>query len=308
MAPTDPDSCVDLVLSRRSGYCFHLNGAFGWLMHTMGYSVKRVRAGVQLARDPAPVGATGAHLGLLVTLPDHVAVYCDAGLGNASVDPLPLVSAVSRQGPFAFAMRPSEVVESGWRFDQDPRLQSCHGIDLDTAGVAYDDCSVIHDLLSTDPESVFVQNVIVRRRPQDASMTMRGVVLTRVGEAGPRSSSSTLSRRGAACCRRSSACFSTTCPAWRWLGCTSTSVGHSPGTVPGTPALGCAEDSSDGRGLRQSSCAQATSLALRLIECQSGTKFVSGTRTTGVPDVLGATPRRRPGRSVHTSRRTAAQN
>ncbi|MGW8956539.1 arylamine N-acetyltransferase [Paenibacillus sp. NPDC055715] len=39
---------VQLILQGRSGYCFHLNGAFSVLLHSLGYRVCLHRAGFSL--------------------------------------------------------------------------------------------------------------------------------------------------------------------------------------------------------------------------------------------------------------------
>ena len=43
----DPvDSVVRIALEGRGGYCYHLNGAFGALLHSLGYAVRAHVGGV----------------------------------------------------------------------------------------------------------------------------------------------------------------------------------------------------------------------------------------------------------------------
>ena len=76
----DADSSVASVLRGQGGYCFHLNGAFAWLLSRLGYAVQHHRAGVQGARAVEPVGADGNHLALTVDLAGQPWLV-DVGLG-----------------------------------------------------------------------------------------------------------------------------------------------------------------------------------------------------------------------------------
>ena len=132
--PPDADSAssVASVLRGHGGYCFHLNGAFAWLLERLGYAVQHHRAGVQGARAATPVGADGNHLALTVDVEGQPWLV-DVGLGSAVHEPLPLAPGRCRQGPFTYGIRPSEAVPGGWRFDHDPSAQSFVGMDLDIA-------------------------------------------------------------------------------------------------------------------------------------------------------------------------------
>lgn len=93
---------VQLILHGRSGYCFHLNGAFSALLYSLGYKVSLHRAGVQ------PLGAepriNSFHLGLTVNLlneqqEDEVWIV-DVGLGDMPYEPLPLRMGTYEQALF----------------------------------------------------------------------------------------------------------------------------------------------------------------------------------------------------------------
>ena len=62
----DPaESARRTALEGRGGYCYHLNGALGLLLHSLGYHVQGHIGGVHLSAGPEP-DAAGNHLVLTV--------------------------------------------------------------------------------------------------------------------------------------------------------------------------------------------------------------------------------------------------
>jgi len=178
----DAAESADRVLRGRGGYCYHLNGAFALLLESLGYRVTRHVGGVQSQDHPA--GATGNHLVLTVSgLPSAAAPdghwLADLGMGDGLHDPLPLVTGEFRQGPFRYALRPSEAEPGGWRFDHDPR-GSFPGMDFRAEPAAMADFAERHEFLSTSPESGFVRVATAARRDADGADILRGLTLTRV--------------------------------------------------------------------------------------------------------------------------------
>ncbi len=190
----DPAESARRIVAGRGGYCFHLNGALSALLASLGYSVTRHYGGVQgSAADAA--GARGNHLVLTVDgLPtdDNPSGewLVDAGLGDAIHSPLPLVEGVYDQGPFTYRLRPSEAEPGGWRLDHDPR-GSFVGMDFRKAPTEMTAFESEHERLSTSPESGFVRVFSIQRRDSTGVDAMRGLVLTRIGNA---STSTTLDR------------------------------------------------------------------------------------------------------------------
>ncbi|MDF8265529.1 arylamine N-acetyltransferase family protein [Luteipulveratus flavus] len=93
----DVGSSVSRILSGWGGYCFHLNGAFHWLLGELGYDARLHRGGVQGGRQDAPPGATGEHAVITVRL-DSADWLVDVGLGSC-------VGAVSAQRRSADVVR-----------------------------------------------------------------------------------------------------------------------------------------------------------------------------------------------------------
>ncbi|WP_028608412.1 arylamine N-acetyltransferase family protein [Paenibacillus harenae] len=169
---------VQLILNRRSGYCFHLNGAFCALLRSLGYQVALHRAGVQ------PLGAepriNSFHLGLTVNLanePDAEDRWIiDAGLGDMPFEPLPLIPGTYKQDPFVYKVTESTVASNGWRLEHDP-LASFIGVDFDSAVVNdLEEFMPKHEFYSRSAESPWMNLFLLRNRHASGSNELRGCV------------------------------------------------------------------------------------------------------------------------------------
>jgi len=73
-----------IVLNRRGGFCYELNGLFFELLHFLGFRVKRISARVF---DQGNYGPEFDHLALIVDLP-AARYLCDVGFGEFAREPL----------------------------------------------------------------------------------------------------------------------------------------------------------------------------------------------------------------------------
>jgi arylamine N-acetyltransferase len=181
----EPADSAGRILRGRGGYCFHLNGAFSALLGALGYRVTRHFGGVQ-GNAEGPAGATGNHLVLTVSgLPSATAPQgrwlADLGMGDGLHEPLPLTVGEFEQGPFRYALRPSDAEPGGWRFDHDPR-GTFLGMDFRAAETEMAAFGDMHHFLSTSPESGFVRAASVLRRDERGVDMLRGLTLLRVGD------------------------------------------------------------------------------------------------------------------------------
>jgi N-hydroxyarylamine O-acetyltransferase len=81
-----------VVRRRRGGFCYELNGLFGWLLGELGFDVSMVSA--RVADERGELGPEFDHMALLVRL-DRVWL-ADVGFGAFSREPLPLVESEER--------------------------------------------------------------------------------------------------------------------------------------------------------------------------------------------------------------------
>jgi len=174
----------------RGGYCYHLNGALGTVLRSLGYAVSGHVGGVHGPAGPDAESA-GNHLVLMISdLPTDENPsgiwYVDAGLGDALHEALPLRAGVYEQEPFRLVLDELKHSDGEWHLTHDP-AGGFAGMSWKTTDAELDDFATKHHWLSTSPDSGFVQVAMAERRDATGVDVMRGLVLTRIGkDAGTR--------------------------------------------------------------------------------------------------------------------------
>ncbi|HEY3844346.1 MAG TPA: arylamine N-acetyltransferase [Acidimicrobiales bacterium] len=176
------DSVVRIALESRGGYCYHLNGAFGALLRSLGYEVADHAGGVHGPEGPNS-GTMGNHLVLTVsrlpTIENPSGVwYVDVGLGDALYQALPLVAATYEQEPWCLTLDSNGTDE--WHLSHDPE-GGFVGMSWSTAEASVGDLISMHEWLSTSPASGFVQVAMAQHRDASGVDVIRGLVPIRVG-------------------------------------------------------------------------------------------------------------------------------
>ena len=177
---TDPAAAFDkLVTRRRGGWCYEMNGLFGWALAEIGFAVTRLASGVM--RSAMGEAMVGNHLVLRVAC-EGGPFLADVGLGSPPIAPVVIAPGEFTAGGLTFRL---EAMEDGWwrlhnspgamppnfdfhleRMDEALLSASCHG-------------------LQTDPNSIFVQNLICQRFLPDGHLQLLGRTLKRATPAGP---------------------------------------------------------------------------------------------------------------------------
>ncbi len=88
-----PAFYAKIVERHRGGFCYELNGLFGWLLEQLGFRIVRLSAGVYGGGQPGP---EFDHLTLLVETDDQL--LADVGFGDSFVEPLRLDGTVAAAG------------------------------------------------------------------------------------------------------------------------------------------------------------------------------------------------------------------
>jgi N-hydroxyarylamine O-acetyltransferase len=180
----DPyESAARIALHGRGGYCYHLNGALGLLLASLGYTVHGHVGGVHGPDGPS-ASVVGNHLVLTVELPPSDTNpggvwYVDAGLGDALHEPLPLIAGRHAQPPFDLALEQAGG-GSQWHLVHDPG-GGFTGMTWTMSPARLADFETQHRWLSTSPESAFVQVPMAERRDATGVDVIRGLVLSRIG-------------------------------------------------------------------------------------------------------------------------------
>jgi N-hydroxyarylamine O-acetyltransferase len=169
---TDPAAAFEkLVGRRRGGWCYEMNGLFGWALAAMGYSVTRLASGVM--RSAMGEAALGNHLVLRVDVADET-LLADVGLGDGPIHPFAVEAGGFTAGGHDYRL---ESIEDGWW-----RLHNRPGApppDFDFHLGHADEARLSRrcEDLQTDPQSMFVQNLICQRALPGGQAQLRGRVL-----------------------------------------------------------------------------------------------------------------------------------
>jgi arylamine N-acetyltransferase len=181
----DPvDAARRIAVHGRGGYCYHLNGALGALLRSLGYDVRTHVGGVHGPDGPS-TDEVGNHLVLTVgglpTNENHDGVwYVDAGLGDALYEPLPLADGLYEQPPFRLSLEQAPRRGDGWHLTHDPS-GGFTGMSWTSADASLADFTAKHEWLSRAPESGFVRVAMAECRDATGVDVIRGLVLTRIG-------------------------------------------------------------------------------------------------------------------------------
>ena len=176
---TDPAAAFDkIVTRRRGGWCYEMNGLFGWALSEVGFSVTRM-AGAVLRCDRGDA-AVGNHLILRVDLDDGPWL-ADVGFGDGPSEPYAIAVGGFRHDFRDFRL---EDQTGGWW-----RLHNFEGgatpsFDFRAAPAGEDRLAEVCAWLQSAPDSPFVQNVVCQRLREDAVLQLRGRVLRTVTSGG----------------------------------------------------------------------------------------------------------------------------
>jgi len=109
----DPARLVEKVVrERRGGFCYELNGAFAWLLESLGYRVTLLSA--RVANDQEVLSPEFDHLALRVDLEE--AWLADVGFGDNFIEPLRLAPRLEQPDP-AGIFRLRDTAEH-WRLER----------------------------------------------------------------------------------------------------------------------------------------------------------------------------------------------
>jgi N-hydroxyarylamine O-acetyltransferase len=162
-----------LVLDRRGGWCYEMNGLFAWALERVGFNITRLAAGV--GRASRGDAATGNHLALCVHLDEPY--LADVGFGDGLIEPVPIRPGPIDQRGFGFALEP---LGDGWWRVHNHEWGAAPSFDF---ALAPGERSLFEKQcahLQTSPESNFRQVAVVQRHVEEGLVVLRGRVLKRI--------------------------------------------------------------------------------------------------------------------------------
>jgi N-hydroxyarylamine O-acetyltransferase len=165
-----------LVIDRRGGWCYEMNGLFGWALGELGFDVVLLSGTV--GREVRGARAEGSHLLLLVHLDRPY--LADVGFGDGFPEAVPLVAGSFRQSGFEFRL--DEQVDR-WVV-HNHQWGGARGFDFTLEPRKLEDFAERCLELQTALESAFVQKTVCQRWVDDGVITLRGALFRRVTPAG----------------------------------------------------------------------------------------------------------------------------
>ena len=160
-----------LVINRRGGWCYEMNGLLGWALGELGFRVTRATGAV--VRQVIGEAAHGNHLVLKVET-DEGLYLADVGFGDGPIDPVAVRPGAFQANGFSFSL--SQADGDWWRLTNHPAGGApSFDFHLDPADEALLERQCLR--LQTAAESPFVQNAVCQRHTENGLIVLRGRVL-----------------------------------------------------------------------------------------------------------------------------------
>jgi N-hydroxyarylamine O-acetyltransferase len=161
-----------IVVRRRGGFCYEVNGLFSWLLEQIGFEVTYLNARVYNAEKDS-FGMDFDHLTLLVRIPDAPTRWLvDVGFGDTFTRPLELDNTQwQEQGLRAYRVEPFQDGYQLWQRGFDGRIESQYYFDLlaHQFPAEYEAGCTYHQ---TSPESTFTHKPIISRLTETGRVSL----------------------------------------------------------------------------------------------------------------------------------------
>ena len=164
-----------LVLERRGGWCYEMNGLFAWVLREIGFDVRLVST--QVTRADGSLMAPGDHVALIVKLEKNWLV--DVGWGNGFLDPLPLEVRTYTQGFLEYRL---ESHGDAWQFFN--QQYGADGFSFTLEPRTLEEFQERCTWQQSSPESGFVRVTVCQRFTPDGINTLRDATLIRIRSTG----------------------------------------------------------------------------------------------------------------------------
>jgi N-hydroxyarylamine O-acetyltransferase len=163
-----PQIYEKIVGRHRGGWCYEMNGLFGWALGELGFSVTRVAGAVmRVATGNAMIGN---HLVLKVEL-DEGLYLADVGFGDGPLEPFRIVAGPFESAGFTFGL--DAVDDTWWRLRNHP-LGGAPSFDFSLNRADEALLAERCEQLQTAEWSPFVQNLVCQRHTPDGLTILRG--------------------------------------------------------------------------------------------------------------------------------------
>lgn len=162
----------------RGGWCYEMNGLFGWALGELGFRVTRVAGAVM--REAMGDAVVGNHLVLKVELEEglHLA---DVGFGDGPLEPIRIAAGPFESAGFSYTL--TQIDATWWRLHNHP-LGGAKSFDFTLAPADEALLAARCEELQSVAWSPFVQNLVCQRHTPEGLTILRGRVVRTVTPCG----------------------------------------------------------------------------------------------------------------------------
>ena len=172
-----------IVIRKRGGFCYELNGLFGRLLKEIGFDVTYLNARVY--NHQGKLGIDFDHLALLVQTPDQPGRWLvDVGFGDSFNEPLNFEEQGAQiQGLRSYRLEQTSEGYISWQKNYDGSWEHLYFFDLQPRNfpVDYESACLYHQ---TSPHSSFTRGSIISRATPDGRVSLEDgrLILTKDGQ------------------------------------------------------------------------------------------------------------------------------
>lgn len=176
-----------IIVRRRGGFCYEVNGLFAWLLKEIGFDVTYLNARVY--NNSGELGIPFDHLALLVRIPNQTGRWlADVGFGDSFNEPLDFEEPGEQiQGLRAYRLEPRSDGYATWQKNYDGSWERQYFFDLQPHSFPadYEAGCLYHQ---TSPNSSFTRNSIISRATSDGRVSLESdwLILTQKGKRSKR--------------------------------------------------------------------------------------------------------------------------
>lgn len=177
-----------IVVQKRGGFCYELNGLFAWLLKEIGFDVTYLNARVY--NREGDLGIDFDHLALLVNIPNETTRWlADVGFGDSFNEPLNFEERdEQKQGLRSYRLEQTVDGYTTWQKNYDGSWERQYFFDLQPRKFPtdYESACSYHQ---TSPESSFTRGSIISKATPDGRVSLEDgrLILTKHGQRSSRS-------------------------------------------------------------------------------------------------------------------------
>ncbi len=168
---TEEELWAKIIVLKRGGFCYELNGLFAWLLKQIGFGVTYLNARVFNRRGG--LGIEFDHLALFVKVPNQAGRWlADVGFGDSFNEPLSFEKVGEQvQDLRAYKLEPTSSGYITWQKNYDGSWERQYFFDLQPRNFPadYESACLYHQ---TSPDSSFTRGSIISKATSDGRVSL----------------------------------------------------------------------------------------------------------------------------------------